>query len=156
MTQSVSNILILFLRFQCNIILVSLIIEMFSNWSVKSLLLPLFDMLEVMFLMEGSICYKSVLIWKTKLLTVDIISFKSEILKFWFNWSIFINVCINSSYSMFIWSVEITNGLPDFFLDFQVILEVFNYIIVWCDGNLVVVLTEFWMNIFWWFWILVW
>lgn len=155
MTQSVSNILILFLRFQCNIILVSLIIEMFSNWSVKSLLLPLFNMLEVMLLMEGSICNKSVLIWKTKLLTVDIISFKSEILKFWFDWSIFINVCINASDSMFIWPVEITNGLPDFFLDFQVMLEVFNYIIVWCDGNLVVVLTEFWMNIFWWFWILV-
>lgn len=62
MAQSVSDELILFFWFQFNIILVSLGIEMFSNWSVESLLFPLFDMLEVVFLVEWCISDESVFI----------------------------------------------------------------------------------------------
>lgn len=148
MTQSVSNELIFFLWFQLNIILITFGVEVFSNWSVKSLLFPLLDVLEVVFLMERCICNKSVFISKTKFLIIDVLSLESKICKFWFDWTIFINVGINASNSVFIRSIKIADGLPDLLLNFQVVFEVIDDGIVRCDGNLIVVFVEFRVNIF--------
>ncbi len=148
MTQSVSNVLVLLFWFDFNVVLVTFWVEMFGDWSVESLLLPLLDVLEVVFFMEGSVGDESVLIGENDLLVVNIASFKSQIFKFCLYWTIFVKVSINSSNTVLVWSVKIADGLPDFFLDFQIVFKVIDDFVVLSDLGFIVVLVEFRVNIF--------
>ena len=77
MTQSVSDILVLFFGFQFNIILVTFGVEVFGDRSVNSFVLPLFDVLEIIFLVPWAVGDESVLVGENKLLIVDVFSFET-------------------------------------------------------------------------------
>ena len=77
MAQSVGNILVLFLRFQLNVILVTLGIEMFGNWSVGSFVFPLSNVFEVVFFVPWGVCDESIFVGEDDFLIVDINSVKS-------------------------------------------------------------------------------
>lgn len=142
MTQPVSNELIFLLRFHFNVVLVSFWVEMTGHWSIQSLLLPLLDMLEIMFLVEWSICDESILVGENELLVVNILSFETQVLEFCLNWTVFVNVGIDSPNTVLVGSVQVTDGLPDFLLDLEVILEVIDNLVVLSDFDFIVILVE--------------
>jgi len=104
-TQSVGDVLILFFRFQFNVVLVTFRVEVLGDWSVESFLFPLLDVLEIMLLVEGGVGDESILIGENEFLVVNVLSFKSQILEFWLYWSVFVHVFIDSSQTVFVWSV---------------------------------------------------
>lgn len=77
MTQSVGDVLVLFFGFQLNVILVTFGVEVFGDRSVKSFVLPLFNVLEIVFLVPWGVGDESVLIGENKLLIVDVLSFET-------------------------------------------------------------------------------
>jgi hypothetical protein len=147
MTKSISDILIFLFGFYFNIIFISFIIEMFSDWSVKSFSFPLSDMLEVVLLMEWSISDKSIFVSESELFfSVKIYSIESKILKFVFI-KAFIQISINTFNSSFIGSVEIAYGIPDLSLNFKIVLEILYDFVVLFNFGLFVIFVEFRVNV---------
>ena len=147
MAQSVSDILILFFRFQLNIVLVALGVEVFGDWSVGSLMFPLLNVLEVVFFVEGGVGDESIFISEDNFLVVEVLSFESQILKFWLYWTILVHVGVNTSDPVLIRSVKIADSVPYFPLYFEIMPEIINNFIVFGDFNLIVVLVKFRVNI---------
>lgn len=148
MAQSISNVLVLFFRFQLDVVLVSFRVEVFGDWSVESLLFPLFNVLEVMFLVEGGVRYEPVFVSKDDFLVVNVLPFESQIIKFRLYWTILIDVCVNTSDSVFVWSVKVADSLPYFSLDSEIVFKVVDDLVIFTDLDLVVVLVELGVNIF--------
>lgn len=147
MTESISDILIFLFGFYFNIIFISFIIEMFSDWSVKSFSFPLSDMLEVVLLMEWSISDKSIFVSKSELFfSVIIYSIEPKILKLVFI-KAFIQISINTFNSSFIGSVKIAYGIPDLSLNFKIVLEILYDFVVLFNFGLFVIFVEFRVNV---------
>lgn len=129
---------------------------MFRDWSIESLLFPLLDVLEVMFFMEWCVGNKSIFVGEDEFLVIYVLSFKTQIIQFWLDRTVFINVSIDSSNTMFVGPIQIANGLPNLFLNFKVILEVIDDLVISCNCNLIVILTQLFVNVLCRVWILVW
>lgn len=121
---------------------------MFCDWPVKSLLLPLFNVLEIVFFMERSIGDESVFVSKDELFIINVDSLEAQILEFWFYWTVLVKISINSSDSTFIWAIKITDGLPNLSLYFQIVFEIVNYCVVFFYLGLFMILIKFGVNIF--------
>lgn len=147
MAQSVGNVLILFFGFQFNVVLVTFGVEMFGDWTVESFVLPLLNVLEIVFLVPWGVGNESVLVGENELLVVDVLSFEAQILKFWLDWAIFINVGINAPDSVLVRSVKVGDGLPYFFLNLKIVLEVLDNFVILFNLGFIVIFVEFGVNI---------
>lgn len=147
--ESVGDELVLFFRFHLDIILVTFGVEMFGDWPVGSFVFPLFDVLEVMFFMPWGVGDESVFVGEDDLLAVDIEPVESEVVELWLDWAIFINVGVDTPDAVLVGPVKVTDGLPDFSLNFKVIVKVFNNIVVLLDFDFVVVLVKFGVDVLW-------
>ena len=149
MAEPICDILIFFFRFYFNIIFISFSIEMFSNRSVESFSFPFSDMLEIVFLMEWSICNESIFVCESEILFFIVIySIKSEILKLML-FKFITQVCIDTFNTSFIGSVEVADGIPYLFLNFKIVLKICYNFIVLFNFCLFVIFIEFGVNVFW-------
>ena len=57
------------------------------------------------------------------------------------------DVGVDTRSSSFIWSIEIIDGIPDLPLDFEVVFELINNLVITFDLDFVVVLVKFGMDI---------
>ncbi len=80
MAQSVSDVLVFLFGFYLDVVLVSLGVEMFGDWSMESLLFPLFDVLEVVFLVVGGVGDESVLVREDEFLVVYVMTLETQVL----------------------------------------------------------------------------
>lgn len=91
-----------------------------SNWSVKSLLLPLDDVLELGLLVPRSIGNESILVLENpNRLFENISSLESDVGKtiFWLDVAIGVKVGIDSGYSLLVGPIQFRDGIPDLFLN---------------------------------------
>lgn len=147
MTQSVSNVLVLFFRFQLDVVFVTFGVEVFGDWSVGTFLFPLFDVLEVVFFVERGVGDEPVFVGENDFLVVDVVSFKPEVLQFGFEGSVLVDVFINTSDSVFVGPVKIADSLPDFSLDFEIVVEVIDDFVILFDFDFIVVLVKFGVDV---------
>ena len=147
MAQSVGDVLVLFFGFQFNVILVTFGVEVFGDWTVESFVLPLLNVLEIVFLVPWGVGDESVLVGENELLVVDVLSFEAQILKFWLDWAIFINVGINAPDSVLVRSVKVGDGLPYFLLNLKIVLEVLDNFVILFNLGFIVIFVEFGVNI---------
>lgn len=147
--ESVGDELILFFGFHFDIILVAFGVEVFGDRSVGSFVFPLLDVLEVVFFMPWGVGNKSVFVGEDDFLVVDIKSVESEVFEFRFDRAVFVDVGVDTPDAVLVGSVKITDGLPHFSLDFQVVLEIVNDSVVFLDLGFVVVLVEFGVDVLW-------
>lgn len=155
MAESVGNVMVLFLGFHFDIVLVTFGVEMFGDWSVGPFVFPLLDVLEVMFFVPWGVGDESVFVGEDDFLVVDVEPVESQIFELGLDWSILIHVGIDTSDTVLVGPVKITDGMPDFSLDFQVVLEVINYSVVFFDFGFLVVFIKFWVDVLRWVVVLV-
>ncbi len=141
-TESVGDELVLFLRFHFDIVLVAFRVKVFGDGSVGSFLFPLLDVLEVVFFVPGSVGNKSVFVGENDFLVIDVQSIKAKFFKFGLDGTVFVKVGIDTPDASLVGSVKITDGLPHFALHFQVVLEIFNYLVIFLDFDFIVVLVQ--------------
>lgn len=57
------------------------------------------------------------------------------------------DVGVDARDSSFVWSIKIIDGIPDLSLDFDIVFELINDLVVGSDFDFIVVLVEFRMDI---------
>lgn len=135
--------------FEFDIIFVAFPVEVLSNWPVESFLFPLLNVLEVVFQVEGGVSNESVFVLENDLfIVIDVGSFKAEILDWVLVGSLFGKVGVNALDSSFVGSVEVTDGVPHLSLDFEVVLEIFYYLVVLLYLCFFMVFIKFGVNVF--------
>jgi hypothetical protein len=144
--ESVGNVLPLLLLLDGDVVLVSFgVVEVPGDGSVSSLLFPLDKVIVAVFSREGSLGDESISIgWVSEVvLWVLLLPLEPQILQIGLFGSVFVEVGVYSSDSSFVGSIEVTEGIPDLFLDGQIVFEVIDDLVVGFDFNLIVVLVQF-------------
>ena len=144
-SQSVSNILILFLRLDCDIIFVSLAVVVVPSYgAMEALFLPFYDVLELWFLVPRSVGDKAVLVLEgPNHLPGHIAPRKAQILEFRGNWPCGVEIGVDAGDSALVRTVQIGDSVPDLPLNCEIMLELVDDFVVLFDFCAVVVLIEF-------------
>jgi hypothetical protein len=126
--KSVSNVFVFFLRFNGNIILVPFRVVVISrDRAVQSLLFPLNNVLKSWFFNPRSISDESVLIHECpSVFIVNISSGETEVWQLMRDGTIRIEIRVNSRNPSLIRSIELGNRIPNFSLNFNIVLKIAN------------------------------
>lgn len=144
MSKSVSDVFIFLFMSPGHIVLVTFgVVEGPGDRSVHSFLFPLVHMFEGVFHVVRGVGNEPILITKDKLLVEYICPVKADVFQFKGHWAILEQVLGNAPDPSLVRSVKVANGIPDFPLDFQVILEVIDDGVVGIHIGPVVVFIEF-------------
>jgi hypothetical protein len=120
-----------------------------GNWSVESLFFPFDDVLKLRLLVPGGVGDESIFVLEGPGdFFADFSTGKPEIGKFSSSESIRIKIGVYPRYAFLVGSIEPGNSVPDFSLNFKIVLELIVQSVVLLNISSIVVLVEFGMHIF--------
>lgn len=150
MAETISHVLVLLLRLNCNVVLVSLaVVIVAGHGAVESLSLPFDDVLELRPLVPGSVGDEAVLILEGPAnLLGHLATGETQIGQIGSDGAIGVEVGIDARNALLVRAVEISDGVPNLSLDSEIVLELIDDSVVLLDFDLVVVLVELGGNVF--------
>jgi hypothetical protein len=124
--ETVSDVIVLLFGSDRNVVFVSFsVIVVSSDRAVLTLLLPLDDVLERNLFMPGSVSDESVLVGEGPHgFVVDVSALEAEVRKHLLVGTVGIEIGINSGYTSLVRTIEVGDGLPNFTLDLEIVLEI--------------------------------
>lgn len=149
MAQSVGHIGVLFLWLDGNVVFVAFaVVVVVGDGSVQSLLLPLHDVLEGQGCIPGSIRHEAILVRESPdLLVINVPAGEAQVGEGLDGGTIGTQVGVDAGSSSFVRTVELGDGVPNFPLYLEIILEVVDDCVVFVGICFVVVLIEFGCNV---------
>lgn len=150
-SESIADILVFFLWFGCDIILVSFsMVMVFSDRSIESFSFPFDDVLELLFRVPDGLGGESILVCEGPSdLLVNISSGESKVGKLVLSDAVGVEVGVDAWYAFFIGSIEFCDGVPDLSLESHVKFELLDDSVVLGYFSLIMVFIKFVMDVFW-------
>ena len=145
MSETVTDVSVLVLRFDFNVVLISLsMVVVVSDGSIETFFFPFDYVFKGDGCIPGSVGNESVLVGECPhLLAVNVAAGKADIRQGLGGNSADVEVGIDTRDTASVGAIEIGDGIPDFALDLEVVFEVVDDLVVLVDIGFVVVLVEF-------------